>query len=67
MEVVRRVRLMSDPTPEPLLSGSGEQRPTIIQRIFSRENLIALGLCLLIILLIIVTTDSAPQWIYQGF
>ena len=67
MEVVRRVRLMSDPTPEPLLSVSGEQRPTIIQRIFSRENLIALGLCLLIILLIIVTTDSASQWIYQGF
>ncbi len=67
MEVVRRVRLMSDPTPEPLLSAFGEQRPTIIQRIFSRENLMALGLCLLIILLIIVTTDSAPQWIYQGF
>ena len=33
----------------------------------SRENLAALGLCLLIILLIVVTTDSAPQWIYQGF
>lgn len=67
MEMVRRVRLMSNSTPEPLLSASGEQRPTILQRIFSRENLIALGLCLLIILLIIVTTDSAPQWIYQGF
>lgn len=67
MEMVRRVRLMSDAMPEPLLSASGEQRPTIMQRIFSRENLIALGLCLLIIALIIVTTDSAPQWIYQGF
>jgi hypothetical protein len=32
-----------------------------------RENLIALALCLLIILLLIVTTDSAPQWIYQAF
>lgn len=36
-------------------------------RIFSRENRLALGLCLLIILLLIVTADSAPQWIYQGF
>ena len=32
-----------------------------------RENLIALALCLLVILLLIVTTDSAPQWIYQAF
>lgn len=36
-------------------------------RLISRENLLALGLCILIILLVIVTTDSAPQWIYQGF
>lgn len=33
----------------------------------TRENLLAVMLCLLIILLIIVATDSAPQWIYQGF
>lgn len=32
-----------------------------------REFLIALALCAIIILLIIVITDSAPQWIYQGF
>ena len=32
-----------------------------------REFLIALVLCVIIILLIIVATDSAPQWIYQGF
>lgn len=32
-----------------------------------RENLAALALCIMVILLIIVTTDSAPQWIYQGF
>lgn len=38
-----------------------------MQRIFSRENLLALALCLIVILLIIVTTDAAPQWIYQGF
>jgi hypothetical protein len=37
------------------------------QRIATRENLFALGLCLLLIGLLIMTTDSAPQWIYQGF
>jgi hypothetical protein len=35
--------------------------------IFNRENAYALALCLLVILLLIVTTDSSPQWIYQGF
>jgi hypothetical protein len=38
-----------------------------MKRLFTRENLIALALCLLAIALLIVTTDSAPQWIYQGF
>ena len=38
-----------------------------MKRLFSRENGLALGLCLLVILLIIVTSDSVPQWIYQGF
>jgi len=38
-----------------------------LKRLLSRENLLALGLCLLLILLIVVLTDSAPQWIYQGF
>ncbi len=41
------------------------QKP--LRRIFSRENLIALLLCLLILALLIVSADSAPQWIYQGF
>ena len=39
----------------------------MLRHIFTRENLFALALCVLIILLIIVTTESAPQWIYQGF
>jgi hypothetical protein len=39
----------------------------VLKRLFSRENLLALVLCLILILLIIVTTDSAPLWIYQGF
>ncbi len=37
------------------------------RRLFTLENLLALAFCLLVIGLIIVTTDSAPQWIYQGF
>lgn len=37
------------------------------RRILSRENLFALGVCLLAILLVIVTSDTAPQFIYQGF
>lgn len=36
-------------------------------RLFSRENLLAVLLCLLALALVIVTADSAPQWIYQGF
>lgn len=37
------------------------------RKIFSSENLTALLLCLLIILILIVTADQSPQWIYQGF
>ncbi|HML22788.1 MAG TPA: hypothetical protein PKD09_14150 [Aggregatilinea sp.] len=40
---------------------------TLLYRLFSRENLFALGLCLIVILLVIVTADASPQWIYQGF
>jgi hypothetical protein len=42
-------------------------RGALMRKLFSRENLLALALCLVVILLIIVTTDTAPQWIYQGF
>jgi len=38
-----------------------------MKSLFSRENLAALLLALLIIGLIIFTVDEAPQWIYQGF
>ena len=38
-----------------------------MKRLLSRENLFALGLCIVVILLLIVTADTAPQWIYQGF
>jgi len=39
----------------------------MFRRLFTRENIFALCLCLIIMLLVIVTTDSSPQWIYQGF
>ena len=32
-----------------------------------RENLVALVVCLILIALLVLTVDSAPQWIYQGF
>lgn len=37
------------------------------KKLFNKENLYAAVLCIIVILLIIVSTDSAPQWIYQGF
>jgi hypothetical protein len=54
-------------TNDPLPAPAPIQRPTLWQRLFTRENLIALALCLMLIALVIVTADSAPQWIYQGF
>jgi hypothetical protein len=40
---------------------------TLLNRLFSRENLFALLLCLIAILVIVLTTSAAPRWIYQGF
>jgi hypothetical protein len=39
----------------------------MLYRIFSRENLFALLLCIILIAIIILTADQAPLWIYQGF
>lgn len=39
----------------------------MLRKLLTRENLFALGLCAIALLLIVVTADSAPQWIYQGF
>jgi hypothetical protein len=39
-----------------------------IQRsLFTQENLLAVLLCLILILLVIFTADASPTWIYQGF
>jgi hypothetical protein len=39
----------------------------MLRKLLTRENVFALILCLVLILLVIVTAESAPQWIYQGF
>ncbi|HEY3476899.1 MAG TPA: hypothetical protein VGK56_19935 [Anaerolineales bacterium] len=39
----------------------------IADRLFARENLLAILLCLILIALVIFTTDTSPTWIYQGF
>ncbi len=41
--------------------------PVMLRRLFSRENILALLLCLIAIVLIVMTSSNAPQWIYQGF
>lgn len=38
-----------------------------MRRLISRENLISLGIALILIAILILTADTAPQWIYQGF
>jgi hypothetical protein len=39
----------------------------ILSLIFSRENLLAVLLSLILIALTIVAADTSPGWIYQGF
>lgn len=38
-----------------------------MRNLLSRENMFAVALCFIAILLIIVSANDAPQWIYQGF
>jgi hypothetical protein len=40
---------------------------SVVFKIFSPENIWALILFLIVIALIVFTTDSSPSWIYQGF
>ena len=39
----------------------------IFDSIFTRENLLALLLALIVIALLVFTADTTPEWIYQGF
>jgi hypothetical protein len=57
---------MTEPrTPAPPTEPGG--RPSWLARVFSKENLLAVALCLILIFIIILTSDNAPRWIYQGF
>jgi hypothetical protein len=38
-----------------------------MRKLLSRENILALLLCLVLVAITIMTADQAPQWIYQGF
>lgn len=38
-----------------------------LTRFVTKENAAALALCAIVIAVIILTADSSPQWIYQGF
>lgn len=38
-----------------------------MRHLFNRENLFAVILCLIIILVVIVSSDNTAQFIYQGF
>jgi hypothetical protein len=40
---------------------------TVSRQIFTLENLAAVLICILLIILVILTSDQSPQWIYQGF
>ena len=40
---------------------------TIFARIFTRENMLALALALIVTALVVFTADITPSWIYQGF
>lgn len=46
---------------------SGNPMKKIAQVVFTRENLLAVLLCLILIALVIFTADTSPTWIYQGF
>jgi len=37
------------------------------RRLMTRENVFALILCLIVMVVIVMTADQAPLWIYQGF
>jgi hypothetical protein len=40
---------------------------SFVLKIFTPENIWAFILFLIVVVLIIFTTDSSPAWIYQGF
>jgi hypothetical protein len=39
----------------------------MVEVLLTRENLLAILLCLILIALVIFMADTSPTWIYQGF
>ena len=49
------------------VDGSNPMVPRMAPMADQSENLLALLLCLIVIMVIIMTADQSPQWIYEGF
>lgn len=49
------------------LRGKYPRFHAVLARVFSRENILALLLALILILIYITTAGDAPLWLYQGF
>jgi hypothetical protein len=56
-----------DNASSPGLNPAGSPMKKIAELLFTRENLFALLLCLILMALVIFTADTSPTWIYQGF
>ena len=41
--------------------------PGWLRRVLTRENVAAVVLCFIVVAVIVVTAETSPQWIYQGF
>jgi hypothetical protein len=50
-----------------MLAVTSHTMKKLLQILFTRENLLAVLLCLILIALVIFTADTSPTWIYQGF
>jgi hypothetical protein len=53
-----------------MISRFSEKFPRIsglVHKIFSRENILALAIALILIAIYIATAADAPIWLYQGF
>ncbi|GEM_PF-926155 len=59
MAGVRAAAKVSLPTPH--------KETRMARKLLSRENIYAVLLCLILIAVLILTTEQAPAWIYQGF
>ena len=56
------------PIRDPQKTGtSGHEGMTFARKIFSSENIWAFLLFIIVMALIVFTTDDGPVWIYQGF